>query len=309
MQALLEVILPVFLVMGFGYAAVWRGFFSDSAVDALMNFTQNFAIPCLLFRAISTLDLGQDFNLALLGSFYAGATAGFLAGFLGARFLFGRPWEDSVAIGFATLFSNSVLLGLPITERAFGAGALGPNFAIVAIHAPFCYILGFTAMEIARNRGSGLRRAAGSIAASMIKNALMIGIALGFIVNLTAMPLPGVLLDAVDLMSRAALPAALFGLGGVLFRYRPEGDMPTIAYICAISLILHPAIVWAMGSVAGLSAGQFRSAVVTAAMAPGVNTYVFANMYGVAKRVAASSVLIATALSIGTTWVWLAILP
>ena len=85
--------------------------------------------------------------------------------------------------------------------------------------------------------------------------------------------------------------------------------MPTIAYICAISLILHPAIVWAMGSVAGLSAGQFRSAVVTAAMAPGVNTYVFANMYGVAKRVAASSVLIATALSIGTTWVWLAILP
>ena len=309
MQDLLNVILPVFLVMGFGYTAVWRGFFSNDAVDALMKFTQNFAIPCLLFRAISTLDLGQDFDLALLGSFYAGATVGFFAGLLGARYLFNRPWEDSVAIGFATLFSNSVLLGLPITERAFGTDALQPNYAIIAIHAPFCYILGFTAMEIVRARGGGLRRATATIIGAMAKNALMIGVALGFAVNMTALPLPTILLDAIDMMTRAALPAALFGLGGVLYRYRPEGNMTTIAFICGISLVLHPAIVWAIGVPAGLSTGQFRSAVLTSAMAPGVNAYIFANIYGVAKRVAASAVLIGTALSIPSVWLWLAILP
>ncbi len=67
MSALLDVILPVFLVIGFGYVAVWKGYFSDSGVDGLMKFTQGFAIPCLLFRAISTLDLGQNFDLTLLG--------------------------------------------------------------------------------------------------------------------------------------------------------------------------------------------------------------------------------------------------
>ncbi len=309
MQALIEVILPVFLVIGFGYVVVWRGLFSDAGVDGLMTFTQNFAIPCLLFRAISTLDLGQDFDAALLGSFYLGATAGFLAGFLGARLLFGRPWEDSVAIGFCTLFSNSVLLGLPITERAFGADALGPNFAIVALHAPFCYILGFTVMEIVRASGGGIRAAARSILRAMVRNALMIGIALGFVVNLTGLPVPGVVSDGIDLMAVAALPAALFGLGGVLYRYRPEGDAGTIAWICGVSLVLHPAVVWMMGSATDLSEGQFRSAVLTAAMAPGVNTYIFANMYGVARRVAASSVLIGTALSIGSVWVWLTVLP
>lgn len=309
MQALLEVILPVFLVIGFGYAATWRGYLSEAAIDALMTFTQSFAIPCLLFRAISTLDLGQSFDLGLIGSFYAGATVGFLAGFLGARFLFARPWTDSVAIGFCTLFSNSVLLGLPITERAFGADALAPNYVIVALHAPFCYILGFTVMEIVRARGGGLAGAARSIFAAMAKNALMIGIALGFVVNLTGMPVPGVVEDAADLMARAALPAALFGLGGVLYRYRPEGDMATIAWICGVSLILHPAVVWLLGSAAALSTGEFRSAVLTAAMAPGVNSYIFANMYGVAKRVAASSVLIGTAVSILSVWVWLALLP
>ena len=49
MQALLDVILPVFIVIGFGYVAVWKEFFSAAAVDALMKFSQNFAIPCLLF--------------------------------------------------------------------------------------------------------------------------------------------------------------------------------------------------------------------------------------------------------------------
>ena len=43
--------------------------------------------------------------------------------------------------------------------------------------------------------------------------------------------------------------------------------------------------------------------------APGVNTYIFANMYGVGKRTAATSLLAATALSILTIWIWLMILP
>lgn len=85
--------------------------------------------------------------------------------------------------------------------------------------------------------------------------------------------------------------------------------MKTILFAVSISLILHPAIVWGLGRYNGLSTDAFRSAILTSAMAPGINTYVFANMYGKARRVAASSVLIGTMLSIFTVWIWLAILP
>ncbi|KQI72845.1 malonate transporter [Loktanella sp. 5RATIMAR09] len=309
MAALIDVILPVFLVIGFGYVAVWKGYFSDSSVEGLMKFTQGFAIPCLLFRAISTLDLQQNFDLALLASFYAGAFAGFVTGLLGARYIFGRDWEDSVVIGFCCLFSNSLLLGLPITERAYGAGALEANYAIIAIHSPFCYMVGITAMEIARNRGGSVAALPGKVLKAMFNNALIIGISLGFVVNLSGIPLPSVLTDAIDLMIRAALPAALFGLGGVLYRYRPEGDMRTILFVVAVSLVLHPLIAWGLVRANELSDAALRSATVTAAMAPGVNAYVFANMYGKAKRVAASAVLMGTALSILSVWVWLAVLP
>ncbi|WP_306004557.1 AEC family transporter [Aquicoccus porphyridii] len=309
MQALLDVILPVFLVIGFGYAAVWRGFLSAVDIDGLMRFSQNFVFPALLFQAIARLDLGETFDTGLLVSFYTGSTASFLFCLLGARFLFRREWEDSVAIGFAGLFANSLMLGLPITERAFGADSLGPNYAIVAVHSPFCYGLGITAMEIARARGQSLIRLPGTVLRAMFRNALVIGIGLGFIVNLLAVPVPVAAMDAIELLTRAALPVALFGMGGVLVRYRPQGDMKVILYVCLSALALHPAVVWVMGRWFDLGQEGFRSAVLTASMAPGINIYVFASLYGRAQRVAASSVLVGTALSILTVWLWLGALP
>lgn len=308
MQTLLDVILPVFLVIGFGYVAVWRKYFPESGIDGVMGFTQGFAIPCLLFQAIARLDLSTSFDPSLLVSFYAGATICFFAGMFGARILFDRDWEDCVAIGFCCLFSNSVLLGLPITERAYGPEALTGNFAIVALHSPFCYGLGITVMEITRNRGQSPLVMARATARAMFRNALVIAIALGFVVNLTGLPIPGVVDDALSLIVRAALPAALFALGGVLVQYKPEGDLRTIAMVCAIALILHPALVWIFGKSLSVPTDAFRSGVLTAAMAPGFNAYIFANLYGRARRVAASSVLLATLASILTVWVWLMLL-
>jgi len=309
MQTLLDVILPVFLVIGAGYVAVWRLGFPPTGIDGLMQFTQGFAIPCLLFQAIAKLDLGGSFDPALLFSFYAGATTCFALGILGSRVFFDRPWEDCVAIGFCCLFSNSVLLGLPIMERAYGPDALTGNYAIIALHSPFCYALGITVMETVKHRDKPVQDIARAVARTMFRNALVIGILAGFALNLSGLSLPGVVDNALSLVIRAALPAALFALGGILFQYRPEGDMKTIAMVCAIALLVHPALVWMFGTALSVERDLFRSGVLTAAMAPGVNAYIFANMYGRARRVAASSVLLATGLSILSVWVWLEVLP
>ncbi|MGR3485252.1 MAG: AEC family transporter [Paracoccaceae bacterium] len=311
MSTTLPVVIPVFLVIAAGYVATWRGLISAGGIDGLMAFTQKVAIPCLLFRAVAGLDLSAAFDPRLLGAFYAGALSGFALGYLAARALFGRDREDAVAIGFACLFSNSVLIGLPIMERAFGADALAANFAIIAIHSPTCYAVGITAMEVARARadGSALSALPGKVARAMLSNALIVGIGLGLAVNLTGAALPAPLMDAVDMLVRAALPAALFGLGGVLLRYRPEGSLPTVACVGAISLGLHPAITYGLGTAWGLSDAALRSAVVTAAMAPGVNAYIFADIYDRGRRVAASAVLLATLASVLTVPAWLAVLP
>ncbi|MFN3971809.1 MAG: AEC family transporter [Gemmobacter sp.] len=311
MQALLDVILPVFMVLGAGYLAARARLFDEGAVDGVMRFAQTFAVPTLLFRGVARLDLGQAFDPGLMGAFYAGVVVAYGTGFAAARAVFGRSPADALAIGFAAAFSNTLLLGLPITERAYGSQALAGNYAIISLHAPFLYVIGISLMEWTRARGSGLstRAVSGLIGKGLVSQPLVIGITAGLAVNLTGLPLPGVAWSALDMIAVAAIPVALFGLGGVLNRYRPEGDRATIAMVCAVSLILHPAVTFGMGHLLGLSEAAMRSAVITAAMAPGVNAYLYANLYGAARRVSASAVLFGTAGCLVTAWVWLQLLP
>ena len=314
MNDLFQVILPVFLVLGFGTLVTARGLLSEPAVDGIMRFAQSFALPVLLFQSIATLDLHRDFDARLLLAFYAGAFASFAAGWLAARHLFARSPEEAVAVGFACLFSNSLLLGIPITERAYGTEALAGNYTIVALHSPLLYTFGITLMEFTRARGLQLSvgRVAGRALIGVLRTPLVIGILAGLAANLltaAGLVLPQGFWDAAAMMARAALPAALFGLGGVLVRYRPQGDAGLIALCCACTLLLHPAITFGLGHLLGLGAAGMRSAVVTAAMPPGVNAYLFAAMYGTAQRTAASTVLVATVLAIGSVWFWLAVLP
>ncbi len=306
---LVTVVLPVFLVIAGGYAAArWR-LFPAVAVDGLLFYTLNFAVPCLLVRGIVDLDLGAAFKPGLLVSFYTGAVIAFGLGILGARRIFKRRPGESVAIGFGALFSNSLLLGIPIMERAYGPEALAPNFAIIAIHAPFCYLLGITVMEFTRADGRGLAGTVRAVARAMFRNALMIGLALGFLVNVSGLDIPEPLYAGVDMIADSALPAALFGLGGVLTRYAMRAQLGEAGMIAALSLILHPAIAYGLGRfVFDLPPDFLRSAVVTASMAPGVNAYVFADLYSRGQAQAASVVLLATAISVLTISAWLSLL-
>ncbi len=313
MSALLDVILPVFLIIGFGYAAARAGWIDDTAIDGLMRFAQGFAAPVLLFKNIVAIDLSTAFQPGLLLSFYIGAFCGFAFGFTVARYAFGRALPDCVAIGFACLFSNSLLLGVPITERAYGTEALVGNFAIISIHAPIIYAFGIMMMEGVRARESGGKPIATllvQIGRGVATQPLVLGLSLGFVVNLFGLPQPGAITAAVGMVASSAIPTALFGLGGVLTRYKPEGDAKLIACVVFAALVLHPAVTYGLGRFAfALDIAALRSSTMTASMPPGVNAFMFAFMYGVGKRVAASAILVATALSVGTVWIWLHILP
>ena len=311
MNAAFDVILPVFLVIAGGWLAAKRGLMTDDMVDSLMRFAQGVAVPVLLAQSIGKLDLGANYDAGLFLSFYIGAFACFGLGILGARLL-RRPATDAVAIGFAAMFSNSLLLGVPITERAYGSEALAGNFAIISIHSPLFYAVGIIAMELVRSHGRGqpLGQVIRQVLRAIATQPMVIGIAIGFAINLTGNPLPGFVWDAMKIIAGAAIPCALFGLGGVLLRLKPEGDYRAIAWVVVLSIVIHPAIAYGLGTQAfHLSTAELRSAVMTGAMAPGINAYLFANTYGAAKRVAASAVLIATLASIATIWVWLHILP
>jgi len=307
--ALLVIVLPVFMIVGTGYLAVRLKLYPDAGIQPLMKFATGFAVPCLLFKAMYGLELGTAMRADHLASFYGAALSVFVLMGLTSRGLFRRRPGEAVAAGFSAMFGNSVLLGIPIMQRAYGEAELSAMYALIAFHAPVFYAVGIFSMELLHREGRGIAGAAIRTGRAIALNPLMLGLGLGLAANLVGLPIPGTVYDAIGMFARAALPVALFGLGGVLTRYALKAEIGEALVISTMALAVRPALAWLLAAqVFGLPEAFVRAAVVMAIMPPGVNGYVFAAMYNRAMGTTASAVILGTILSLGTIALWLAFL-
>ncbi len=308
MLSILPVILPVFFLIGTGYAAARLKLFPDAGIDSLLTFVIRFATPALLFLSMYRLSLSSVFEPGMLVAFYTGAFTCFAIGLIAARRVGRRPGE-AVAIGFAALFSNTVLVGLPIMQRAYGEAAMEPMFGIIAFHSPSLYTVGTIAMEMSRRDGTGALAGAQRAVKSIASNALMIGIFCGLALNLSGIRLPGPVEESADMLASATLPTALFALGAAITRYRLQAELHWALGLSMLTLLVHPGVAYGLSAhVFELEDSFVRAAVVAAAMPAGLNVYVFAAIYHRSEGVAASTVLLSTALSVLTITFWLAVL-
>lgn len=309
--SVLLIVLPVFLVIGAGYATLRVGFVDDAVIDALTAFATRIAVPTLLFTRMASLSIGDAFDPGMLIAFYAGALIAAVAALAAARFG-GVSAPKAVTIGLAASFSNTVLIGVPVLERAYDAAAVDAMLAIISMHIPILLTLGMVAMAISRADAapdSRIGAALATVAGDVARNPFMIGLALGLLVNLSGLAAPAPIASALDMVARAALPTALFALGGALTRYAVKDEIGWASLIVAFSLLAHPAIAYGLGAyVFALEPRYLRAAVVAAAMPSGLNVYVFAALHRTGEGVAASAVVLGTALAVVTASFWLVVL-
>lgn len=308
MLSILVSILPVFLLLGIGWLSVRTGYLGPNLADHLNAFAVRLAVPVLLFLAMSRLDVAQAFNVRALTGFYLGGLASFVAGIVIARRFFNRTPGEAVAVGFCGLFSNTVLLGIPIMQRVYGETAMTPVFGIIALHAGVMYTIGMITMEFARADGRSFFDTLAVAARSIISNPLMIGVMGGISLNLSGLELPELVSGPMTMLSQAAIPAALVGLGASLNRYAIRSEFSEALMVSGLSLVLHPLIAFVLTHyLFGLPVEMVRAAVIVAAMPPGLNVYIFAALYNRAVGLSASVIVIATALSLLTIsgWIWL----
>ena len=143
---------------------------------------------------------------------------------------------------------------------------------------------------------------------TMFRNTLMIGLGLGFLVNLSGLVIPDFVMLPIDMLRSAALPCALFGLGGLLTRYALSEQIAESTAISGITLFLSPLLAYVLCSVIGVTSDQRNMIVLLAAIPPGLNAYLFASLYSRGLGTASSNVLIGTALSLLTISFWLWVL-
>lgn len=306
---LLQIVAPVFLVVVAGYAAVRFRYLSDEIIDPLVKYTVSAAVPCLLFLAMVRVDLSQAVHPGALAGFFGASLVIFIATMILSRVVWQRRPGEGVSVGFSAIFSNVVMLGIPISERAYGGDVTAAVFGIIAFHTPFNYFLGFIAMELIRRDGQTLGAALTKAASTTFRNPLMIGLLAGIVVNLTGLILPEVVISGLDMVAASAVPVALFSLGGVLTRYKLRDEVTEASMVSIMSLLVHPGLAWVLTSqVFDLPPEYVRAAVILAAMPAGINGYIFATLYNRAVGTAANAVLIGTVMSVASISLWLTVL-
>ena len=309
MLAIINVILPIFALMGLGYGAVRFRLFPAEGIKSLIAFVNNFATPCLLFHSLVTSDFRSAFNLAIIGPFYLGALICFVIGIVIAIKFFGNRPGEAVSVGFSGTFTNTVLVGLPIMSRAYGPDSLPVTLSIIGLHGAILLTIGMITMELMRRDGASLGKTLLTAARRVGSNPLIWGIAAGMIGYFAGLQLVEPVEAFLVMMSSAVVPAALFGIGGALNEFKLSDNWKQALVASLIKLIVHPAIAYVlMIWVLHVPMDIARYGILLSAMPAGVNVYVFATYYNRGVNVAANTILIATVASAATISIWLYLL-
>lgn len=309
MLEILLIIAPVFIIIFTGYLASISSYIKPETSDLINSLSIKFTLPLLLFRAMYTLDFSKALHLPMIAGFFTSAICSFILCVFFARKIWKRRPGESVAVGFCAFFTNAVLLGLPITERAFGAEALTLVYGIIAFHTPIVYSIGMISMEVARRDGASFQVTLKKTLISIFSNPLMIGLLLGIFCNQIGLHIPQPLMISINMVADGALPIAIFGIGVALTRYQIKSEVMESLMVAAIALVFYPALVFFFTFyVLELPKIYVQASVTIAAMPAGLNVYIFASIYNRAMGLAASVILTTTLLSVVSITLWLQLL-
>ena len=310
MQALtgiLAVTFPFFALVLCGYVAARTRLLPLDAVPGLNMFVLYFALPCMLYRFGSATPAGQLFNpvIALLWLLAAALIVAATAGWARRQ---GGSWPDAAMGALVAAFPNSGFMGVPLILALLGAGAVGPVMAtlLVDLVVTTSLCIGLSQWGAAGERGPA--KAVGRALQGVLRNPMPWSILLGALAGALGFALWAPLGKTVQLLADAASPVALFTIGAVLARsqMRPattagQAAPRDVGVLAVTKLLLHPLLVWTMGTLAvragALDTSALTPLVLVAALPAASNVSLLAERFGADNGRVARVILWSTALA------------
>lgn len=309
MQAVLAQILlaaPLFVLVFVGYAILKWGGWNKVAADALARFVFSIALPAMLFRLMSGFASLPAVDVRLLAAFFGGCLVVFLLGRVVSARLFRLDGVSQSVFALGGVFSNNVLLGLPLTRTLLGEEAMPSAALVVVFNALTLWTLVTVSVEWARH-GAPTLAGFGKTARGVLTNPLVAAILSGTVFSLTGLALPPLIDQPLRLLGDAALPLSLIALGMGLAEFGVREGWQQSAAISALKLFAHPLAVWGLAVLLGLPDTETRAVVLLASLSVGANVYLMSRQFHVMQGPVASSLLMSTALAALTTPLMLAL--
>lgn len=311
MDQIAAIVVPVFGLIGLGFAAAWSGLLSDESGEAIADFVFKIAIPLLIFRVVSTADFSGGTPWLLWIDYYIGFVIAWVLGTQVIRRVFGRDARAGLVAGVSAAYPNALLIGIPLVITAYGSAGAAAVSLLIAIHLPIMMTASAILIERALvtdglSPDADFRSTLRSIASALIKNPIVLGLLAGTAWRIIGLPLGGPAGDVVIRVGDVASTLALFSVGMNLRRYGVSGNLRTALAVGAIKLAVMPAIVFfVVGYVFHLPPVWGKAIVIAAACPTGVNAYLVATRFNTGQALASNSITLTTAFAVVTVAFWL----
>jgi len=302
MLGILSVTGVVFILIALGYIAVRLSILSEPDMGALGRFVISFALPALIFRAMSERDLGEIFDIGYLVAYLAGSLSVFAVGYWWSRRMSRLARMESTFQGMGMCCSNSGFIGYPVLLMALPQVASTALTLAMIVENLFLIPLMLVMAERAKGGAGHGRQIAMQIAARLLRNPIIWAIVAGVVVSLLHLELPAMIASSVELLALSSTAIALVVIGGTLPALPFQAINARVMPVVFGKLILHPLVVglglW-VAAAAGIAVAdpQLASAAIIIAAMPTMGIYpILAQRYG-QQRGAAVVMLVMTVLS------------
>ncbi|HEY7607874.1 MAG TPA: AEC family transporter [Alphaproteobacteria bacterium] len=300
MQAVVNIVLPVFGIVLCGYAAGRLKLLGPASSEALNGFVYWVALPALFLQGLAKAPLANVLDWPLVTAFLGGIAVIFVLSFAVARLFFPGRLGAHTLHALAASFPNSGYMGIPLFLLAFGeAGSLPVIVANVA-QSITVFFLALFLVELDGGTGPLGRRIV-QITANLLLNPFLVGSALGLGLNASGIGLSGPFETMVRTLAAAASPCALFALGLFMVGKPITRGLSEVSWLAFAKLILHPLAAWLIAVyLFALPDDTVRALVLVAAMPTGALVFVVAQRYNVFVQRGSAAVLVSTIISILT---------
>ena len=303
--------LPVVLLIAIGFAAGRLRLIRGEAVRDLSNLVFLVLVQALLFRTMATAHL-ERLDLRSVALYYIVAGAMFFA----LLFIQGLNSRSAV-VALAAIFSNTLMIGVPLVQLAYGQAGLVHLFTLISMHALVLLTLATIVIELlvareqAANGQQGHRPIAATVARA-VKNAILhpvpLPIIAGFMYSLTGLGLHPVVERPLKLLGDAFGPVALVLVGVTLAQTAIGPHLRGATGISLLKCVVHPLLMALAGWALGLSGLALSVMVVAAALPVGANVFLFSQRYHKAEELVTASVAVSTAVAVVTVSITMALL-
>lgn len=285
----MEIVAPVFLLAGIGFAWVKLGF--EYRIQFVTQLAMTLSVPCLIFVSL----MQTEIDPAALTALSFAAVAAYLAVSLVAAVLTRLGRLDRRTYLAPLIFGNTGNLGLPLALFAFGETGLSYAVVVFAIMAIWSFTFGIWLVAGAGSFGKVLREP------------LVWGTLLGALFLWQDWQTPLFLTNTLKLIGQMAIPMMLITLGVAVARLSPGGVMRAVI-LSLVKLVICVAIAWGAALAFDLDRIAFGVLVLQVATPVAVTSYLLAEKYGADSQAVAGLVVVSTLMSVGALPLLLAVL-